>query len=93
MTENEQIIKRIYEDGSFPLKWADKVKTALLKTEPVKVKAINYAPPNNDRTDIECTCPTCGHTIPYEYLDKNIHCENCGQYLTDWDELINGSTS
>lgn len=33
MTENEKIIKRLYEDGTFPLTWADKVADALLKTE------------------------------------------------------------
>lgn len=33
MTENEKIIKKLYEDGTFPLSWADKVKEVLEKEE------------------------------------------------------------
>jgi hypothetical protein len=88
MTENEKIIKRLYEDSSFPLSWADKINGALLKTEPLKVYAVNHNPPYEDREDIECSCPSCGVQIYHEHLDKDIYCENCGQLLTDWDELV-----
>lgn len=93
MTENEKIIKRLYEDGTFPLSWADKIADALSKTEPMKIKAVNYNPPYEDRSAIECTCPKCGNQIRFEYLEKDIYCEECGQLLTDWDELIDMSNS
>lgn len=52
MTENEKIIKMIYEDGSFPLSYADKIKNALMKTDAVKILAVNHMPPEEDRSDI-----------------------------------------
>ena len=88
MTENEKIIKMVYEDGSFPLSYADKIKNALMKTDAVKILAVNHMPPEEDRSDIECLCPCCRNTINCgEYLDHDIYCTNCGQRLTDWDEL------
>lgn len=88
MTENEKIIKMIYEDGSFPLSYADKIKNALMKTDAVKILTVNHMPPEEDRSDIECLCPCCRNTINCgEHLDHDIYCTNCGHLLTDWDEL------
>lgn len=88
MSDNEKIIERLRKDSTFPLEWIDKIQDALFKTEPMKINAVNYNPPDNDREDIECTCPKCGAYINYESLDEDIYCEKCGQLLTDWDELI-----
>lgn len=88
MTDNEKIIKIIYEGFTFPLDLADKIQDALLKTEPMKLRAFDYASFDNDRSDIECSCPRCLKVIRYEYLDNDIYCEGCGQLLTDWDELL-----
>lgn len=91
MTENDKIIKKLYEDSTFPLSWADKIKKALLKTEPKKLIAVNHNPPYEDRADIECSCPECGNQIRFESIDEDIYCEKCGQLLTDWDELVDMS--
>lgn len=91
MSENDKIIKMIYSDGSIPLSYADKIRDALLKTESMKVIAVNYNPPDNDRTNIVCTCPRCYSEIRFEHLVKDIYCEICGQLMTDWDELVDMS--
>ena len=88
MSENKKIIERLRKDATLPSEWIDKIQDALFKTEAMKIKAVNYNPPDNDREDIECTCPKCRAVIPYESLDEDIYCEKCGQLLTDWDELI-----
>jgi hypothetical protein len=89
LTENEQIIKRLYEDGSFPLEWADKVKDALSKTEPKKLYAQTFNPPSCENRDVRCSCPICGHFIYHKSFHQDIYCEQCGQLLTDWDEVFN----
>lgn len=82
MTENEKIIKMIYEDGSFPLSYADKIKNALMKTDAVKILAVNHMPPEEDRSDIECLCPCCRNTINCgEHLDHDIYCTNVVIFL------------
>lgn len=91
MSENEKIIKMVYSDANIPLSYADKIRDALLKTEPMKVIAVNYNPPEDDRPNIVCTCPRCNNEIRFENLDKDSYCEICGQLMTDWDELVSTS--
>lgn len=73
----------IYTTSDF----ANKIERILRKTQAIKLKAVNYNPPDEERTGIVCSCPECGDIITFEYLNNPIFCANCGQLLEDWEDL------
>lgn len=77
MTKKEKIIKRIYEDGNFPLAWADIIRDALIKETAIKVESVKTA----SNGYINCICPKCGNEIILEPFRNNVYCESCGQLL------------
>ena len=96
MTENEKIVKTLYEDATFPLTWADKVTEALTRCELAEEEGLYYAkwvPVNIElpnEPSIEVTEDDAEYAILEGIVDEYIVTINGAQVPTALYYLGNG---